>query len=233
MSDARIDDQKNPSPPAAESPRKIVLTGGPGAGKTAVLELLRHWLCRHTAILPESAGLLFGGGFPRDGSADVQRAAQRAIFYVQRELEAAVAATEVHAMLCDRGAVDGVAYWPGPEDFWSAVGTTREKVISRYHAVIHLRVPDQNHGYGHQNPLRVETEAEAREIDQRILKAWEGHPRRYIIGARADFLEKAERALAILKQELPNCCRAHAAAAIEEAKLVNGLAAAAKETAAV
>ena len=37
-------------------PRRVVLTGGPGAGKTAVLELVRRSLCRHVRILPESAG---------------------------------------------------------------------------------------------------------------------------------------------------------------------------------
>lgn len=45
--------------------RRIVLTGGPGAGKTAVLQLVRYTLCRHVAILPESAGIVFSGGFPR------------------------------------------------------------------------------------------------------------------------------------------------------------------------
>ena len=28
-------------------PRRIVLTGGPGAGKTAVLEMMRKTLCEH------------------------------------------------------------------------------------------------------------------------------------------------------------------------------------------
>jgi broad-specificity NMP kinase len=38
----------------------MVLTGGPGAGKTAVLELLRHSLCDDVAILSEAAGIIFG-----------------------------------------------------------------------------------------------------------------------------------------------------------------------------
>lgn len=45
---------------------RVVLTGGPGAGKTAVLELIRQSLCTHVKILPEAAGIVFGGGFPRD-----------------------------------------------------------------------------------------------------------------------------------------------------------------------
>src|SRR5262245_23288186 len=104
--------------------RRIVLTGGPGAGKTAVLELVRRSFCSHVQVLPESAGILFGGGFPRGSDDDHRRCAQRAIFHTQRELETLAAAGPASVLLCDRGTVDGLAYWPGPDEFWSAVGTT-------------------------------------------------------------------------------------------------------------
>ena len=48
--------------------KRIVLTGGPGAGKTAVLELVRQEFCAHVQVRPEAAGIVFGGGFPRTGS---------------------------------------------------------------------------------------------------------------------------------------------------------------------
>ena len=41
--------------------RRIALTGGPGAGKTAVLELMRKTLCKHVKVLPESAGIVRRG----------------------------------------------------------------------------------------------------------------------------------------------------------------------------
>jgi len=141
--------------------RRIVLTGGPGAGKTAVLELVRQSLCRHVTVLPESAGIVFGGGFPRRDNVGVKQAAQRAIYHVQRELESAAEAEGVNIVLCDRGCVDGAAYWIGVEDFWTALGTTREALLARYDVVVHLRVPGAANGYGHQNPLRVESVAEA------------------------------------------------------------------------
>ena len=68
--------------------RLIVLTGGPGAGKTAVLEIVSRMLNHHIAVLPEGASLLFAGGFPRQDSPAARRAAQRAIFHVQHELSA-------------------------------------------------------------------------------------------------------------------------------------------------
>lgn len=85
---------------------RVVLTGGPGAGKTAVLELVRQHFCEHVHVLPESAGIV----------------------------------------LCDRGTADGAAYWPGPDDLWSAVGTSLEDQLRRYDAVIHLRTPGKQSG---------------------------------------------------------------------------------------
>jgi hypothetical protein len=176
--------------------------------------MIRHSLCEHVTIVPESAGIVFGGGFPRNGNPGVGRAAQRAIYHVQRELEEAMVAQGASVMLCDRGAVDGFAYWPGPGDYWQEVGTTQEEVLRRYDAVIHLRVPDAGRGYGQQNPLRIEDAAQARLIDDRILRAWAGHPRRVVIDATAAFIEKARRTLEVLRDELPECCRKHAAGAL-------------------
>jgi predicted ATPase len=187
--------------------RRIVLTGGPGAGKTAVLEMLSHELCSHVAMVREAAATLFGGGFPRSRDPAHQRAAQRAIYAVQLELETIADLGNPALVLCDRGVVDGFAYWPGPDDFWINVGTTREAALARYDAVIHLRTPTGENGYGHQNPLRTETAAEARAIDERIVAAWDGHPRRYEIAAESDFLSKARRAIEIIKAEVPDCCR--------------------------
>ena len=192
--------------------RRIVLTGGPGAGKTATLELIRQSFCEHVHVLPETAGMLFGGGFPRGGAPAVLRAAQRAIFFTQRELEAAADANNAAIVVCDRGTVDGVAYWPGPEDFFAAVGTTLAEQLERYDAVIHLRTPPSGRGYNHQNPLRIETAADAAAVDERIFRAWATHPRRFVVDAMPDFLAKATRAVEILKGELPECCRRHVVA---------------------
>jgi predicted ATPase len=190
-------------------PRRIVLTGGPGAGKTAVLELVRKSFCRHVQVLPEAAGIVFGGGFPRGTTLELRRAAQRAIFYVQRELEAAALSNDIAIALCDRGTIDGLAYWPGPDDLWHALGTSLDEQLERYHAVIHLRTPPLEGGYNQQNPLRVESAAEAAAIDVQIALAWSCHPRRFEITATPDFLAKAAHAIEIIRGELPSCCRRH------------------------
>ena len=189
---------------------RVVLTGGPGAGKTAVLEVIRRAMCPHVHVLPESAGIVFGGGFPRGTSAELRRPAQRAIFHVQRELEATGLAGDHALVVCDRGTVDGLAYWPGADDMFASVGSSLGEELARYHAVIHLRTPASGQGYNHANPLRVETAAEAAAIDAKIAMAWARHPRRFEVAATVDFLSKAAHALALVRDQLPACCRSPA-----------------------
>lgn len=197
--------------------KRIVLTGGPGAGKTALLELIRQSFCSHVRVLPEAASIVFGGGFPREDDETCRRAAQRAIFYVQRELEASGDSHNPAIVLCDRGTIDGIAYWPGdPDEFWSSVGTTSETELARYDAVIHLRTPAIEHGYNHQNPLRTESAEIAAQVDTRIAQVWAAHPRRFTVDSSFDFLDKAARALTVLRQELPPCCRMHAVPSIDD-----------------
>jgi hypothetical protein len=190
-------------------PQLVVLTGGPGAGKTAVLELIHHDFCEHVVVLPEAAGIIFGGGFPRRPSGVGRQAAQRAIFRVQRELERL--ALEEHAaaiILCDRGTIDGAAYWPGDAaSFFRENETSQEAELARYSAVIDLRTPPERNGYNHTNALRIESAREAAAIDATILNLWGEHPRRHIVESTADFLEKAARAVSLVRNEVPECCR--------------------------
>lgn len=193
---------------AHHSPCTIVLTGGPSAGKTAVLELVRHLFCHHVQLLPEAASLLFRGGFPRASTRGGRQATQRAIFVVQRELEAVLRAEHGPAIVvADRGTVDGWAYWPDDDDFWAAMHTTRARELARYDRVIHLRTPGVNDGYNHDNPARLETAAEAARIDARIAEVWSGHPRYVVVDNAPQFLAKAERALEELRRAIPDCWR--------------------------
>lgn len=197
--------------------RRVVLTGGPGAGKTALLELIRQSFCSHVKVLPEAAGVVFGGGFPREDDPACRKAAQRAIFHVQHELEVIGDSHNPAIVLCDRGTLDGLAYWPGPaEELWSSMGTTLDTELRRYNAVIHLRTPAQEDGYNHQNPLRTESASLAAEIDARIAHAWDGHPKRLFVESSSDFLDKAASALEILRDEMPECCKRHVIPAIRD-----------------
>lgn len=181
-------------------PKLIVVTGGPGAGKTAVLDIASRMLNHRVAVLPEAASLLFTGGFPRRDNPAARRAAQRAIFHVQHELENLTLDERlVRFAICDRGTLDGLAYWPGPDaEFFAQLGTSLEREIARYALVIHLRTPVV--GYNHQNPLRIETAEQAAAIDARIAAAWAQHPRRVFIDNAPDFMSKAQAALHAIAQ---------------------------------
>lgn len=197
----------------------VVMTGGPGAGKTAVLEIAKKNLCEYIAVLPEAASIVFGGGFWRRETLPAQKGAQRAIYKVQRELERVVIEeAQTVIALCDRGTLDGLAYWPeSPETFFSEIGTSRAEELRRYSAVIHLRTPGPNQGYNYQNPMRIESAERAAQIDARIEMAWEGHPNRFFIGSDDDFLIKAQRAMEAIKALLPPCCQKHRIRELEKA----------------
>ena len=185
--------------------RLIVVTGGPGAGKTAALEVIRRDANSHVVVLPEAAGIVFGGGFPRSSTSVGQRAAQRAIFRVQRELERlAIEEGGARVVLCDRGTLDGVAYWPGTqEEFFRDVESSLEAELARYSLVIHLKTPAAHHGYSHENPLRIETARQAAEIDARIARVWSTHPRVVTVECRARFLDKLHAVIQAIRSELP------------------------------
>jgi predicted ATPase len=188
--------------------KRIVITGGPGAGKTAILEMVRHLMCPHITILPEAASILFGGGFWRKTDTPAKEAAQRAIYYVQREQERMVLEEGQNAVvLCDRGTLDGLAYWPASGQlFFKQLHTSRKLELHRYEVVIHLRTPEAKQGYNLSNPVRIESALEAAAIDTLIESAWRGHPHRHFVASTDTFMEKARTTLEIIEQELPFCC---------------------------
>ena len=189
----------------------VVLTGGPGAGKTAVLELVAKVLCEHVAVLPEAASILFGGGFWRLDSRSGKMAAQRAIYHVQAELQTLVLEERKWAMaLCDRGTLDGLAYWPGKEsEFFASLHTDLEKEFQKYRAVIHLCSPTAANGYNYQNPIRVESAELAVKIDARINDIWKSHPNYHVIESTEDFIEKVHQAAKLIQSFVPKCCTEH------------------------
>jgi len=198
----------------------IVLTGGPGGGKTAIPEMARRYFCHHVVLLPEAAGIVFGGGFPRLDSPAGRRAAQRTIYRVQLEMEGlALRDPGVAMVICDRGTIDGLAYWPGDrERFFEEFGGSLEQEMARYATVIHVATPGSSAQY-HRNAVRHESLRQAREIDSRIQRIWQGHPRQIQVGAEADFVEKAAHAIELMRNEVPPCCRQSGASRTQRSAL--------------
>lgn len=185
--------------------KRVVFTGGPAAGKTAILDVLQRHLREKVAVLPEAASTLFMGGFPRPTDAAGKRLVQQAIFTVQRSLEGIFAIEfQDRPHVCDRGGLDGAAYWPGGlGPFLGAMGTTLDSEYRRYDAVIFLETSAHDkHSYPAPNPHRVESLAQARLIDRKLREIWQAHPRFFFVGHEVKFYEKVAACLLTLSNVL-------------------------------
>jgi hypothetical protein len=180
---------------------RIVVTGGPGGGKTTAADLFRREIGERVVIVPESATLLFSGGFPRSYETRALIAAQRAIYHVQTNLEDVQSALYPdRILLCDRGTVDGAAYWPGePDEYFAAVGSSQERELARYDAVLFFQTAAAG-GMSVEggNPTRIETNAQAVELDTRLHGLWSKHPRFLLVPHQPSFVKKILSGLALL-----------------------------------
>lgn len=194
--------KSSPPPVAVQNNRcRIVLTGGPGGGKTTAADLFRREIGERVVIVPEAATLLFSGGFPRASTALGVHAVQRAVYHVQRNLEDTQAALfPGRILLCDRGTVDGAAYWPDePRHFFQAIGTTLESELARYDAVIFfesaavggLRIEGGN-------PVRNESVQQAVALDRKLRALWSKHPRFVLVPHNPSFFKKISFGLAVI-----------------------------------
>jgi predicted ATPase len=194
----------------AKTCRRIVLTGGPGGGKTTAADLFRREIGDRVVLVPEAATILFQGGFPRSREPRAQRYAQTAIFHVQRDLEEVQASLYPgRALLCDRGTIDGAAYWPGEaHDYFGAVGTTFETELRRYDAVIFFEsaaVGGASIEGG--NPMRTESVEEAVALDSRLRALWSKHPRFVLVPHNPSFFKKISFGLAALESMVAQLAR--------------------------
>jgi predicted ATPase len=183
---------------------RIVLTGGPGGGKTTAADLFRREIGDTVVIVPETATMLFMGGFPRVGEPGARAATQSAIFHAQVALEDIQGALYPgRVLLCDRGTIDGAAFWPeeAPENFFDTMETTLEEELDRYDAVIFFEsaaVGDISIEGG--NPARTESNEQARRLDMRLRKVWSKHPNFHFIPHTTSFFAKLQDGLRQLQR---------------------------------
>ncbi|CAM2785360.1 AAA family ATPase [Vibrio mytili] len=177
----------------AQRQLQVVVTGGPGGGKTTALDLFRRELKDQIVVVPEAATLLFSGGVMRSGTEPATKMVQKTIFQLQKNLE------DIHRiqypdrlLVCDRGSLDGLAYWPNSEeDFFEQVNSTFETEMSRYDAVIFFETAaSSGQDISSNNPTRNETLAQAADLDKKLQKIWSRHPHFYFVGSSESFVRK-------------------------------------------
>ncbi|MFI5381536.1 MAG: AAA family ATPase [Tepidisphaerales bacterium] len=189
--------------------RWIVLTGGPGSGKTAVSAALVAHDPQRYALVPEAATQVYAALQTRWDRLDVEgrRDVQRRIYRLQLEQEARVDRENPEkSLLLDRGTVDGSAYWPdGPEDYWRDLGTTAQRELARYDAVVWLESGAAIGRYDgdSSNFCRFEDAEQALRNGELLRLLWAGHPRLLQVAATRDLDDKVRRVREILGSAVP------------------------------
>src|SRR5262245_64554108 len=108
--------------PKSKIMKRVVLTGGPGAGKTVVSRRIAADHPDRFVLVPEAATQVYDALQTRWDKLDLEgrRDVQRKIYRLQVDQENRT--LESHpgkTLLLDRGTIDGAAYWPeGPDDYW-------------------------------------------------------------------------------------------------------------------
>ncbi|MFQ6040645.1 MAG: ATP-binding protein [Candidatus Poribacteria bacterium] len=192
--------------------KRIVLTGGPCAGKTTTLNKLRYEFGARIVVVPETATMLLSSGFPVPGeeikwSLEWQNEFQSAIFSVQKSMENiyTLIAREKGASLviCDRGLLDGAAYTRGGlKAFCRIHNVDLAAVLARYEAVIHLESLSVGRPELYSkasNEKRMESLEEAQKLEFATRMVWNEHPNYYLINSENTMTEKIIKVIDIIK----------------------------------
>lgn len=195
-----------------EKDKLIVLTGGPGGGKTLggkyVVEKLRT-LGWRPFFIPEVATIVIGGGVHDMGHIAQEDlplfyGVQGSIADMQLKLEdefrnlADLFPEDKKVFFLDRALIDQVGYVGKTqfEEILRARGLSFEGALRRYDTVIHMvsaSIGAEKHYGKESNEERYEGLEWARALDRRLLAAWNPHPRVIVIDNSTDFDGKKDR----------------------------------------
>lgn len=190
---------------------KIVLTGGPAAGKTTLVSRILKEFKQDDGwkviTIPETATELISGfGIRPFGNCVSMLDFQDFVIADQLHKEAlAVKAAEMVPeenvlILYDRALMDDKAYI-SDEEFAQVIakfgGLTEDLVLAKYDAVLHLVTcaKGAEFAYNLGNEARTESIESARAMDDRTLYSWSRHPNLRIIDNSVNFEDKINRAL--------------------------------------
>lgn len=190
---------------------RIVLTGGPCAGKTSALErIVDHFSAIGYKVftIPEIPTLFTQAGMNYlTKNQEFFWEGEKATLEVQMSLEDRfykMAKTLTHPCLiiCDRGCMDISAYMTPEmwEKLLGLVGVTSDELRNRYDAVLHLTTTAcgseefyttstnaQRYEQANEEGMRI-----ARELDKKVFDAWTGHPHLRVIPNQEYFSQKAD-----------------------------------------
>lgn len=184
---------------------KIVLTGGPCAGKTTAMNWIQNNFQKQgykVLFVPETATEFITGGItPWEMRTNLDFQSCVLDFQLEKEAMFDRAASEMPfdkiLIVCDRGTLDGKAYI-SKKDFnymLKSKGLSETKLKDSYDAVFHLvtAAKGAKKFYNLDNEARTESVEDAARADDLVMAAWTGHSHLRIIDNSTDFDEKMRR----------------------------------------
>lgn len=188
---------------------KIVITGGPCAGKTTAMSWIQSNFTKlgYTVLfVPETATELITGGvapWTCGTNADYQKCQMKLQLEKERIFEQGASTMPVEKILivCDRGTLDNKAYMSSLDfaTVISSLGCNEVELRDSYDAVFHLvtaaKGAEQFYTTAN-NAARTETVEQAAELDDKLIAAWTGHPHLRIIDNAAGFEDKLKKLIA-------------------------------------
>ena len=188
---------------------KIVITGGPCAGKTTAMSWIQSNFTKmgYTVLfVPETATELITGGvapWTCGSNAEYQKCQMKLQLEKEKIFAQGAASMPVEKILivCDRGALDNKAYMSELEFACviESLGCNEVELRDNYDAVFHLVTAAKGAEKFYttaNNAARTDTVEQAAALDDKLIAAWTGHPHLRIIDNATDFEEKLKRLIA-------------------------------------
>lgn len=182
---------------------KIVITGGPCAGKTTGMSWIQNAFTQkgYTVLfIPETATELISGGVaPWTCSSNEEFQKCQMKLQIEKEKVFTNAAKTMSSdkilIVCDRGALDNKAYMTDEEfnEAAKSVGVSEVELRDNYDAVFHLVTAAKGAEEFYtteNNTARTETAERAAALDDKLIASWTGHPHLRIIDNSAGFEDK-------------------------------------------
>ena len=191
--------------------KKIVLTGGPGAGKSSSLDLIKNYLKElgyFILVVNESATELINSGIKPFGVNKLSMFNfQDVILNYQLEKEKIIENTAKNfieddvIIIYDRGLLDNKAYI-GQEEFDKLLEKYNLKeinLLNRYDLVICLETGAKSKYYRtDNNSARSESKEEAIKMDNKTFEAWKNHNNLFRVKCFEDFCDKQNEIIKII-----------------------------------
>ena len=188
---------------------KIVITGGPCAGKSTAMSWIQNAFTQRgyqVLFVPETATELITGGvapWTCGSNLDYQICQIGLQMEKERIFEQAAKTMDCDKVLvvCDRGMLDNKAYMTEMEfqQVLTLMNQNEVELRDSYGAVFHLVTAAKGAEKFYttsNNAARTETVEEAAALDDKLIAAWTGHPHLRIINNTSDFENKMKRLIA-------------------------------------